>query len=314
MLRELWGKATRNPIFKLLSFVLAILSWWYVQQEQVHETRIRASVDWQLRDGLISPDLLPSQVTLTVRGTGLGLKRAKEARVRLPVDIRASGVGQHEVEFTSFDVQGLPEGLEVLGCSPTAIRFTLDEIDQRNVNVTAVLVGEPDAGHIIEKVTFVPPVVQISGPRSVVSKLMEIPIKPLDVSTLNTLSVLPAVLNLPRGVTIVGPSTALVANIDIAPELERRVISGVPISVWSQNGWASRPTVVEVTLEGASQALAQIQPIDVAAFVHLPDQPENPFYVVPFGPSEGVRVRISVAGQKVHIAKVDPPKIEVWRQ
>ena len=72
--------------------------------------------------------------------------------------------------------------------------------------------------------------------------------------------------------------------------------------------------MVEVTLEGASQALAQIQPIDVAAFVHLPDQPENPFYVVPFGPSEGVRVRISVAGQKVDIAKVDPPKIEVWRQ
>ncbi len=314
MLRDLWTKATRNPGFKILSFVLAFLAWWYVQQEQVHEARIRVAVEWQLPQGLTSPDVLPKQVTIAVRGTGVSLKRSKDARVRLPVDVKQIGVGQHEVEFMAFEPIGLPEGVEVLGSSPTAMRFTLDETEIRKVTIAPVLVGTPSPGHIIGEVTVVPPVVEIAGPRTLVSKLLELPTKPLDISNVDEDLDRAVELALPRNVTLTGGAVAAKAHIPVEPELERRVLSAVPVSVWGQHGWTSRPTVVEVTLEGASGALEQVTPIDVAAFVHLPDKPENPFYEVPYGPKEGVRVRIAVAGQTVRVAKVEPELIEVWRQ
>jgi hypothetical protein len=103
--------------------------------------------------------------------------------------------------------------------------------------------------------------------------------------------------------------------VSVAPNLEREVLTSVPVSVWNNTG-AWRPSVqsVAVTLEGPAAELRQLTPEDVVAFVHLPDAPERSRYEAPYGPSEGVRLRILHGrSSRVTVVRVEPAAVEVVR-
>ena len=155
---------TRNWPYKLISVFIALFAWSWVQLEEVHEGQVRARVDWSLPTGLMSVEQLPTTVTLNLRGTGAAIRRARDTVVRLAVDVSTVGVGEHSVEFTSFPVSGLPNAVDVLGCSPAAMRFNLDEVTHRKVKLQAVMVGDPAAGHLVQSVALDPSVVGLVGP------------------------------------------------------------------------------------------------------------------------------------------------------
>ena len=89
----------------------------------------------------------------------------------------------------------------------------------------------------------------------------------------------------------------------------------VPIQVWSESGWTVDPTTVRIVMEGPSASLGAIAPQDVVAFVHLPDDPNRASYDVPWGPEEGMRLRIlHPGGDEVRVASVTPSRVKVTRQ
>lgn len=314
MLREFFVQLFRHPHYKLLSFAIALFAWGYVQLEQVGEAEVRAKVVWQLPPGLSSVDQLPRRVELSVRGTGADIRRARAARVELPVDLRTIGSGEHQVEFGAFRPEGLPEGLEILGCSPSSMTFRLDELVTRKVSVEPVHVGEPASGYLVGDVSVEPAVVALEGPRGVVAALTQVKTRPVEVSGLSADARVPVELELPRAVGLVA-GTELTAVVSVVPELERRTFSAVPVVAWQQSGWTTEPGTVEVILEGPAEALAKVPADEVVAFVHLPDTPDRARYEAPWGPKEGVRLRVlHGVGDAVEVVRVEPARVEVVRR
>lgn len=314
MLRELWARLRSNPQYKLLSLALALLAWSYVQLEQVGEGTIRARVAWKLPDGLQAVEQLPSHVTLTVRGTHADRRVARARSVRVPVDLGAIGVGEHHVEFAAFRPEGLPDTLEVLGQSPSAMTITLDEVAERKVAISPVHVGDPAHGYVVGGVTLEPAVVTVSGPRGVLAAMVDAKTRPIEVSGLSIDAVVPVEFDLPRSVSVLDGSR-VEARVSIVPLLERRTLSAVPVVVWQQQGWSVRPEVVEVTLEGPAAALARVPADEVVVIAHLPDAPEQATYEAAWGPREGVRLRVlHGAGDAVEVVRMDPPRVVVERR
>ncbi len=313
-MRELLGRALDKPHYKVAALLLAFVVWSYVQLEEETEQVVRARVVWELPAGLMSVQPLPRHVELTVRGTGAAVRRAASASVRIPVDLEAAGVGEHRVEFAALHPEGLPEAVEVQACSPSAITFTLDEVGERKVEVRPVLVGEPAAGHIIREVVLDPPVVRVRGPRGVIGDMIEVSTRPIDVAGIASDTAAPAELELPRAVELLDAS-GVTAHVKVVPEVERRVVAEVPVVVWQRSGWVADPAAVEVTLEGPAVAVAKVQDEEVVAFAHLPDPADRPSYEAPWGPKEGVRLRVlHGGGDAVQVVRVEPARVEVRRR
>jgi YbbR domain-containing protein len=200
--------------------------------------------------------------------------------------------------------------VEVLSVAPSAVRFVLDEITTRKVNVSPVLVGEPPEGFEISEVTLDPAVIEVRGPRSAVAAIDEIRTQPIDVSGLTETGSRQVVLDPPRGVTAEGlPPFARIA---VRSRRARRTLEGVPVHVRAHWDWRPTPETVAVTLEGRASALEAVSPEEVIAVVVVPESVHRRTFEAWWGPQDGVRVEVlHPAG--VEAAAVQPPSVQVTR-
>ncbi len=299
-----------HPFAKLFSLLLAGAIWFYVQGEEIHDARVRAEIDWQLPPGLMSVEPLPTQVAMTIRGTRVATRRARDMPVRIVVDLRDAGVGEHGVDLSTAPRQGLPSGLEVLAIAPNAVRFVLDEVTTRRVAISALLVGDPAEGFAISEVTLDPDVVEVRGPRSAIAGLDAIRTQPIDVSGIAETAPRQVVLDLPRSVTLEGLPP--VAQVAVSSRRERRVIEDVPVHVRGHWDWRPEPATVDVTLEGRASVLAAVTPELVAAVVVVPDGTVRQTFDAWWGPQDGVRLEV-LRPAGVDAASVQPPSVKVTR-
>jgi len=299
-----------HPLAKLASLLLAGAIWFYVQGEEIHDARVRAEIEWQLPPGVMAVEPLPTQVALTIRGTLVATRRARDVPVRISVDLRDAGVGEHGVDLSTATTQGLPSGLEVLNVAPNAVRFVLDEVTTRRAAVSAVLVGEPAEGFEIREVTLDPEVIEVRGPRSAVAGLDAIRTQPIDVSGITETGPRQVVLDLPRGVTLEGLPP--VAQVAVRSRRERRLIEDVPVHVRGHWDWRPEPETVDVTLEGPASTLAAVSAESVVAVVVVPDAAVRQTFDAWWGPQDGVRLEVlHPAGMEA--AAVQPPSVRVTR-
>lgn len=311
LLRRILGGIISNPFYKLLSLGIALTAWLYVQGGQLTDVRLRAALEWKLPPGLATTEPLPASVMLTVKGSRSATRRAQRADVRIIADLSEVDVGEHLVDFSSLDIDGLPPTVAVVGYAPSSARLVLDETTTRKVKVTSIKVGDPPRGYAVADVSVEPSVVEIRGPRIVLSDLVEVRTKPLDVSGLTGDAELPVELDLPWGLRVVGGSW-LRARVDVEPLVEARVYEAVPVTVRAE-GWAPSHDEVQVTLQGPASQLQAIGADDIAVFVHLPDNPARSSYEASFGPKEGLRLSVVHRGDDVSAVAVKPSVIQVVR-
>lgn len=308
-----WRALFANPWTKLLSVGLATATWLYVQGEEVQESRIKAQISWDppLAETLTTTEPLPTQATLVVKGTRAATRRARDAAVRLVVDLSDLQVGEHTLEIGGLVPQGLSPSVELLGITPDVVRFTVDEVAARSVKVRPVLVGDPAPGFEVVESVVVPPVVEVRGPRGAVSGLAEVPTRPIDVTGLDRTGPRPVVLDLPRGVQL-PEGVTVEAHLTVVSKVEQTRIEQVPVFVWGPPGWRAAPDRVSVLLEGPAATLRAIARDEVAAFVHLPEAPDRDRYEAWFGPAEGVRVEVmQPGGDEVDVVAITPPSLQV---
>jgi YbbR domain-containing protein len=302
-----------NPWIRLLSLVLAICTWLYVQGEQIEEERVNAQIAWTLPEGLVSSDPLPTTAFLTVRGTRSAVNRAHNAMIRLVVDGSTLGEGEHSVELATIPPEGLPLSVERLAITPDTVQFVLEPVTERSVQIVPVLVGDPAQGYALGPVVTDPQVVQVRGPRSATSSLREVSTRPIDVSGLTEDTVREAPLDLPRSVERVGDQK-VEARISVVSETEQRQVDDVPVYVWGLEGWKVDPPRVSVVLEGPTAKVRDIGARQIAAFVYLPNPPDRDRYEVWFGPTDGIRVEVLHPGAAgVSASSTTPPSVVVTR-
>lgn len=303
-----------NARFKVLSVLLALLAWLYVQSDQVHETKVKARLAWTLPGELTATEPLPPTVTVLVRGNRQGVRATEASTLVVPADLTGYAVGEHVLELEALGVRGLPTGVEVLSVLPGAMRFELDELATRKVELAPRLVGDPAPGFEVEAVVLDPGVVEVSGPRDALATLGTVDTKPIDVSGLAAPTILDVAVDPPRGMEVRSAVPAR-ASVRIVPLVEERALQGVPVYVWRHDDWVAEPGMIDVVVQGPSAALRSLASDNVVAFVHLPDRPDQGVYEAAHGPTEGVRVRLLHEGPEgIDVVEMNPPRVKAVRR
>jgi hypothetical protein len=305
-----------NPTYKLLSLAIAVGAWMYVQSGQLSDAKVRAVIEWKLPPGLSTTEPLPATVMIGVQGTRSATRRAQRADVTVSADLSDAEVGEHVLEFGSLEVRGLPPAVHAVGFSPSAVRMVLDEQAVRKVKVQPVTVGDPATGYSVLAVTVEPAVIELRGPRVVMSDLRDVSTKPIDVSSLTADVEAPVELDLPWGIAPASGDPVRV-RIDVEPVLEQRTFEGVPVIVQVPGFGPSVPSV-QVVLRGPAGALQDMDPDSVFAIARLPDapSPSRSSYDVAWGPPDGPRLEVVFPGDPavIQVTAVRPGRVEVVRQ
>lgn len=313
---EILARLRANPWHKLLALLLAVLSWLYVQGEEIREERVKAQVAWTLPEGLVATEPLPVTAFLSVRGSRTAINRAHAAPIRMVVDVADLSEGEHTVELAGVVPEGLPPSLEQLGVTPSAVHFRLDEVATHHVQIHPVLVGEPADGFVVSSVELEPSVVPLRGPREAVSALREVSTRPIDVSGLSESGSREVLLDLPRSVEV-AQGLPIQARLTVIAQTQQRRLEEVPVYVWQKEPGEREMLVVEpsrvaVLLEGPTEALRDLRADEVVAMVRLtgPVTGEQPVEVW-YGRKDGARVEVLDPDDKIEAIDMFPPSVTV---
>ncbi|NRA62884.1 MAG: hypothetical protein HRU19_00290 [Pseudobacteriovorax sp.] len=266
MLRKILTIISRNFLYKLAAFGLAILVWAIIQGEQIEERSIDIKVNIQVPPGFaIRGDLVQTK-SARIRGPRVWMidsPKVLETDFVIPMGKRGRFRGRLEKER----IKKLNQRFELVIHDPY-IEVYVDRQIERTVSVKEILQGTPAEGYLIEKVTLEPRVVTLQGLREDLLKIRQVVTEPIDIADIKS--------NRTKEVKIISPNTgvknmgvtSVQVNLKVGDSKINKRFGSIPIEVLGSNSKVKvRPAYVSIMVQGTPGILNFVKRPDFRAFI-----------------------------------------------
>ncbi len=256
----------KNWPLKLLALLLAFAIWVAVTGEAPIVQDFRVPVDIAIPEELIPTGAPPTAVSVRLRGQEAIFRRLDRLRLELHVDLRDAATGPRNVQFSPADLDGVPQGIEVVLIDPDRFRLVLERRARKLVPVVATFVGQPPPGYAVYDVSLTPDALEVEGPASRVVELTRLRTDPIHLEDkVAPFSAKVSAVPVSPDVRVVDsrPLEALV-TVDSAPST--RTFSGVPVvPEGSTHDAKADPSALTVSVSGPSAMLGALRPGQIRA-------------------------------------------------
>ncbi|MCB9759327.1 MAG: YbbR-like domain-containing protein [Alphaproteobacteria bacterium] len=301
-----------NLVYKVLSLVLALSIWAWVQGEQVVEDSAWVRVDYALNSEMVLSQAPVSRVRLTVSGANAYVKELRRREPHLTVDLVEYPTGMHAIDFLDYEIEDLPPNVRVVGLVPPKLELELEPKVTRPVPLRSAQVGEPADGYRVKAISLLPDELEIEGPASEVDALADgLPTEGIVVTGL-TQSVRREVEVPLRSRTIRRvDGDPVFAEIVIEPITDTRAFAEIPVIARSPRRW--RPTVeaVEVTVRGPIRELEEMRDDQLTVMVVVPEETPARQITVGYDPAAAARFDVVGLGDNITVEQVRPARFTV---
>lgn len=317
----MWKFIRQKWLTLLLSVLLGSILWTYANRIETREGQLEAYFKLRYPADDLSVVLEPDVriVTLTIRGP----KGAIYEATRIDRDVRVifgdEAIQQiadgkiRELHFTRSMVLGLPPDVEVTQFKPEGFTLTVHHRMEKLLPVLPPeIVGTPETGHEVHKIEVVRPrEVLVCGPQDVLDKLAEVKPESVDVTGrhenyIDTERRIVRAYEIDGAIGRITCKSTVEIFIGIRRKSEQRTIEGVPVKIAQPESpppgrgldieLISPASPMDLELEGSPEALAQIKPDSICAFINIdvdklkPDD-NTPFkqLLIIWGLPEGVK-------------------------
>lgn len=257
-----------NLAYKLFAILLALVTWAWVQSEQVVEEPARVRVAWTYPDGLVPVTPPDAYVTVTLQGVQAWVRAARRQDLSVEVDLRAAREGAAKVDLADRPVRGLPTQVRVAGISPARVDLELDRLLRRTVPVVPATRGELAVGHRLSAVRVEPDRVELFGPARVLRSLAEVSTDAVDLSGLRESATFEVGLELGTGGVRQARARRFSVHADVAVVMAERVFQAVPVRVDAR--WSAAPATLDLSLRGPATVLESLDPATVHVELEVP--------------------------------------------
>lgn len=172
---------------KIICFVLALLLFLFYRMSTLEDRYFSVPLEIDSKSPLVPSGQYPTHVNVRVRGEPTSMYPISENDVSAFVDLSGFSVeGTVKVAVRSR-ITGSAEGtgsLEVRA-DPPELQMNLEFRAVKRVPVKPDITGVPETGYEFNGFTINPAVVEISGPRSAVSRIEEVETNTIDISGRN---------------------------------------------------------------------------------------------------------------------------------
>ncbi len=174
----------RNPLYKLLALLVAVLLWASAQGIRSVEQSLDVPIVLEdIPPEVVVVGLSVAEVNLRIVGSRAAVRRAERQLTRYPLSLRGLKPGEARLAVESERLSP-PRGARVTARSPSLVTLRLDHRVEKRVRVRADLVGEPPAGYRLTGVEVEPKEVVLEGARTALRKLREVLTERIELGTL----------------------------------------------------------------------------------------------------------------------------------
>ena len=175
---------TKNPTLKVISLILAIILWVFVQSKSGGEVGLVVPLEfYRVPTNLIVTHVTDEAINVRINGSVMQLQRLPTREIRARIDLSRARPGTNSFDILP-DNFNIPKVLEVTQISPSSVKVELDRVIDKIVHVKAVVKGRPARGYRVIKISVDPPYINLQGARSQLTGLKEVSTEEVDISGL----------------------------------------------------------------------------------------------------------------------------------
>ena len=184
---------------KFFSAFLSIFLWIYVLNSEKVKFEKTVSLEYILPVDMMFAEKPAQEVVFMIEGPRAFVRTVAEREDRLVIDLNRANA-RKQLDF-SVDINpaqlNLPFGMLVERVLPKKLAIRLEKKASKIVPLRLQFAGHLPDRLAISQSALVPAEVEVYGPRSLISNLKELPIKPIDLENLPGLDQLPVEVQLP---------------------------------------------------------------------------------------------------------------------
>ncbi len=268
---------TRNLSLKLISLLIAVFLWFTVTSKEYRygDFNIPLELHGVPENLVVTSTSFDKQevnnVTARVRASEALIQSLGERSMFLRLDITGMGVGSHTVQLSDEMVMGRPPGAEITEIFPRVIEIGIEQLMIRpDVVVNAEILGKPADNYDITSIRSDPPIVRVSGPKSVVESIDKVRTQQVNIDGMRAATLDRQVRLVPPhpSVTIFPETVAL--RIRIEEKSISRKFERMEIQVrGTQYQTRVNPVQLDLWVQGPISQIRKLDREQLTAFVQL---------------------------------------------
>ncbi|RME92582.1 MAG: YbbR-like domain-containing protein [Candidatus Hydrogenedentota bacterium] len=317
MKRWLIRSLKKDLAAKLISLVMAIALWAYVQNLQISELTLNVPVKYRNMPSDLSFSKAPPRfVKIKIRGKKDDLK-FPSSHLKAQVDLTQAEEGKQKYKV-QFSTDQLPQNVKLVS-QDLKIPLSLEKTIEKQIRVRAVLEGNVPEGYRIGRRKVVPEKITLIGPASILDNVRYVETYPVSLRGHKESFFKKVKVRLPSKKIKAEPNRVTVSVLVFQENtVNERTITKIPIVTRNLDPAltaALSNKTVEVLLQGDSDILKKVKPKDIHVWVDLEGTHYNPQtgHILPFDTEPGIPVSAKLlryAG-KVNIISIIPEQVTV---
>lgn len=227
--QNLTKAVSKDWMLKFISICLAGVLWYYVGGEDRVDKNVMIPIEIiNLPRDLVISSQFKKEIEVTVSGPRSLILDLSNRAVTRQVDLSDATAGTMVIENSNQHIP-VPRGITVQRVQPASIILSLDKLIHKEFRVTARTVGRVPKGYYLKSLKTDPDVITITGPRSILEPLDELPTKAINLEEVTESAQLQIPLDLdPTVVDLIG-ETSVTADIEIGVDSITKMIPKIKV-------------------------------------------------------------------------------------
>lgn len=184
---------------KFISVFLSVFLWIYVLNSEKVKFEKTVALEYILPVDMMFNERPQHEVTFMIEGPRAFVRTVAEREDRLVIDLNRANA-RRQLNFT-VDINptqlNLPFGMVVERVMPRRLSIRLEKKASKIVPLKLQFIGELPDKLSLHHTNLEPSEVEVYGPRSLISRLKDLPIRPIDLENLPGLDQMPVEVQLP---------------------------------------------------------------------------------------------------------------------
>lgn len=260
-----------NIAYKILAIVISCTIWYVVQGEEILEVTRRLDIAVEVPQGLAFRENKNISRDVTLRGPRVALSdfssKPIQAVIRVPVGKR----GGLRYRIDKDMIPRWDNRIKITVHDPY-VNIFVDDRASKSLPVKIVAIGTPKRGVIVKQVLAEPAEITVTGLKSDLQKLLEIPTEVVDIGGLSEAKSMPVPLSLTGLPDFELSAQQVVVHVEVYEGSLTKSFDIIPLTVvGSDRATTSMPRQVSVVLQGSAEAIARVREVDIVATLDAKD-------------------------------------------
>ncbi len=182
-MNKVWIKQliVHNWLSKLLSLILAVLLWIYVNYQKlpVKYFTLPLNLISMPKDYVIS-DSYNNSVTIKIKGPQDIIQSYTQSHFQAYIDFKGISLGRNILPV-KIKILKRNNRLRIINITPSDINVTIDKFILKELPVTPTTMNSPAEGYVIINKIVTPKKIIIGGPAKLINELTMVRTKPIDI-------------------------------------------------------------------------------------------------------------------------------------